>query len=409
MTRGARRRLAIGAIGCAALGSLSARGDALERLDDALDFRTTDGAARATVSLFADVTTYVPDAPPPTLLFSDDDVFLAPRLSALLDANIGAHVAFRAQANVDRGFDPGEARHGDARLDEYALIVDARGDGKVVLELGKLATRFGAFRDEHFARDNPLITAPLIYEDVVPINDRAAPASIAAFTARRNSRDLHDAWVPIVWGPSYATGAALLARSDSLELAVEIKNRALSSRPATWADGTLDFDAPTLTGRIAWHPGFAWTLGGSASRGAYLQDEAQPTLPAGKHVDDYDQTTFGGDARFERHGLAIATEIVHAAFDVPGIGTVSVMSGYIEAKQKLGPQLWLAARWNQSASDGGPPGDDEWDRAVRRLDVGLGYRFDRRVAAKLQYSFVDQAGRDTNGDHLLAAQLTMQL
>ena len=76
---------------------------------------------RISLTASADVTAYAPDAPPPTLLFSDGDLFVAPRLAAFLDAAWGAHVAFHAQARADRGFDPGEARHGDGTC--FAVMI----------------------------------------------------------------------------------------------------------------------------------------------------------------------------------------------------------------------------------------------------------------------------------------------
>src|SRR5262245_2890632 len=94
------RLLAI-ALACSALlSSLTCRADALDRIDDALDFASGD--VHAKLELFADVTVYAPDAPPPTLLFSDDDIFVAPRLAAFLDATLGTHVGFHAQARADR-------------------------------------------------------------------------------------------------------------------------------------------------------------------------------------------------------------------------------------------------------------------------------------------------------------------
>ena len=38
-------------------------------------------------------------------------------------------------------------------------------------------------------------------------------------------------------------------------------------------------------------------------------------------------------------------------FDDPIIGDVNGLSGYVEARFKVVPQVWLGARWNQSWFD----------------------------------------------------------
>src|SRR5262249_728062 len=145
-----------------------------------------------------------------------------------------------------------------------------------------------------------------IYEDVLPVTDHAAPGTRAAFANRRNVVDNQPDWVPIVWGPSYTTGASLAASSETLDASVEVKNAALSSRPDTWdaMDGGFDTD-PTYPAHLRWHPGAAWWFGASASHGPYLQDHAKPTLPAGKSADDYDQTTYGVDVSYEHRRLQL--------------------------------------------------------------------------------------------------------
>ncbi len=108
---------------------------------------------------------------------------------------------------------------------------------------------------------------------------------------------------------------------------------------------------------MRWHPSEAWWFGGSASRGPYLQDDAKPTLPAGKAT----------------------------------------------------AQVWVGARWNQSWFDDAPGLDVSWNRDMRRFDLAVGYRHTAHLEVKAQYSLSDQAGREIDDEHLFAAQWVLWL
>jgi hypothetical protein len=393
---------------CAARAALAQ--DVLDDIDRKLAYASSDGAWVVDLSLMSDVTFYAQDAPAQGLLFSDNDEYVAPRVAAFLDVGYHEWLVLHAQVAADRGFDPGEASGGDARIDELFVDAHLTDAGRLSLRVGKFASSFGGWIARHLAWDNPMITAPLIYEDVLPMTDRTAPLNDAAFASRRNTVDKQRDWVPIVWGPSYTSGASLSGSTDTVDATVEVKNAALSSRPETWDvfAGGYETD-PSVTGRLRWHPSEAWWFGGSASRGAYLQDDAKPTLPVGKHIDDYDQTTFGVDASYEHRRLQLWAELVHAKFDTPVVGDVAALSGFIEARYKATAQVWVGARWNQSWFDDAPSADASWNRDMRRLDLALGYRHTAHLEVKAQYSLSDQAGREIDGEHLFAAQFVLWL
>src|SRR5207244_1651041 len=125
----------------------------------------------------------------------------------------GKHVYIFVQARVDRGIDPG-VKIRDARADEYFLRYTPFDDSRLNIQFGKFATVIGNFIPRHFSWDNPFITAPLPYENVVTISDQTAPASAKAFLARKNLADQKTKWLPLIWGPSYASGGAI---SGSIE------------------------------------------------------------------------------------------------------------------------------------------------------------------------------------------------
>ena len=203
------------------------RQDVLDDIDRKLTFASHDGAVVADLSLMSDVTLYAQDKPAQGLLFSDNDVYVAPRIAAFLDVGYDEWLVLHAQAAADRGVDPGERSHGDVRLDELFVEAHVTDAGRLSLRVGKFASSFGGWIARHLAWDNPMITAPLIYEDVLPMTDRTAPASPPAFASRRNTVDKQRDWVPIVWGASYTSGASLSAGTDTLDMTVEVKNAAI--------------------------------------------------------------------------------------------------------------------------------------------------------------------------------------
>lgn len=381
----------------------------LDTVDEKMSFQSEALGLRADLSMMADATVYAAEQPAQGLLYGDDNVFFAPRLITFLDIQAGSRVLLHGQMRVDRGFDPGSASGGQVRLDEYFLQLRLGKQDEVNLRLGKFATAFGSWPKRNLSWDNPLITAPMAYEDMLPMTDGFAPGGLAGFAARRDMPDDKRNWVPIVWGPSYASGVSLFGRVDVFEYAFEIKNAGIASRPQAW-DGVQDGfrTDPTITGRVGLRPSPEWTLGTSFSRGPYMTDIASRTLPAGTSVSDFTQTTWGIDAGYAHRKWQIWSELIAARFEVPRVGDVDVLSGYVEAKYKITSQLWAAARWNQSFFSDVPGLTTEWDRNAWRADLALGYRFTEHVQVKLQYSVGDKRGNDQEGNHLGAMQVTVK-
>jgi hypothetical protein len=366
------------------------------------------GAVSADFSVLTDMTFYVPEAPAQGMLFSNNEVFVAPAISLFADLKFGDRILLHGLLDADRGFDPGMKLDGDVRFDEYYLQAEVLDNSRLDVRVGKFATVFGNWVPRHFATDNPLITAPMLYGNFVPISDSNSLAGVPAFAARRNRKDNKEDWVSVVWGPSYATGASITAHSDTVDFAVEVKNAALSSRPNTWDAINDGFDSPpTVTGRLGWRGAPEWSLGTSFSRGPYLSDNAKANLPNGAQNTDYEQTTGGIDGAYAHHRFQVWTELAAVRFEVPRVGNVEALTGYVEARYKITPQIWLAGRWNQSWFDDVPGRHLTWARDYRRLDVGLGYRYNEHIQTKLQYSLGDQAGDNVNGRNLGVWQTTI--
>lgn len=384
------------------------RGQAfLESLDEALTVSSADGKWRADMSGLIDLELYAAEMQPLGLLETDDGLFFNPRLTLMLDLQMTEHWRAHMQMRTDRGFDPGFAPDGQTRLDEYFVEWKPLESDLINVRAGKFATAFGAWTPRRLSWDNPFITAPAAYSDMLPVVDNAA-RPLAGLAGRRNNPEVRSTWVPIIWGPSYATGVSVFGRTEHLDYALELKNAALSSRPGAWDGVQNGWDSTTYSGRLGWRPAAEWNFGTSFSHGPYMLEESQSTMPAGRSYRDYDQTTFGVDAGYAHGPWQIWAELMTSRFDVPNVGGVRVTSGFIEAKRKVGAATWLAARWNQSWFGEIPGTSREWDRDGWRLDLALGHRLSRNVQAKLQYSLAERTGHDQEGDHLFAGQITVR-
>lgn len=378
----------------------------LDDLGQRLTYTSADGNRWARLSGTAEVAVYDAEEPPPGLLFFDGRSFAAPRLSVTADAGLGSRLLAHARVRADRGFDPGAESDGDLRADEYYLQADVVDRARGRIRIGKFATAFGDWVNRHLAWDNPLISAPMIYDDMVTITDVAAPADTGTFVPRRDQAENKDTWVPVVWGPSYATGASVAFGMGAVDVLVEAKQAAVSADPDSWDEWQRDTD-PTFTGHIAWHPRPEWRLGASYSEGPHLRDAAAETLPAGADLDDFEQRTLGVDVTFEHRRLQLWAELVSSRFDVPNVGTADLVGAFVEARWKLATRWWLAGRLNQSWFEDLNAAGQDWDRDLRRTDIGIGFRHSAHVQAKLEYSFAHAEGGNVNGNRVLAAQLVL--
>jgi hypothetical protein len=392
----------------AAGASANAEGDWLDRLDRSLALESRNGVFRSDLSGLLDLEGYYIDQRPPGLIFGDES-FFNPRLSLFLDTRLGNHLYSLVQARFDRGFDP-RAKVREARLDEYLLRYMPFDDGQLNIQFGKFATVFGNWVPRHDSWQNPFITAPLPYENVTIASDHVTPAA-DKFLARRNVADKKDTWLPVIWGPSYASGGAVFGRLGKWDYAVELKNQGLASRPYGWSAADMGWEHPTVTGRLGHRPNAAWNIGSSFSYGAYLLPPAAATLPAGSSLGGFNQLTVGHDVSFAWRHWQVWAEAIASRFEVPRVGDADTIAYYLEVKYKVTPRLFTALRWNQQFFDTVPnlAGVREpWDHDAWRLEAAVGYRFSRHIQAKLQYGYSRQQGPWQQGEQLVAAQLTLK-
>jgi hypothetical protein len=382
--------------------------DFLDQVDEALTVNAFEGNVRARLSGLLDLEFYRLDLPPPGLIDTDHRFLVNPRLSLFVDAQIGPHVYLFVQSRADRGFDPHD-QDVQLRLDEYALRYNPKESDCFDVQIGKFATVVGNFVQRHLSWENPFINAPLPYENLTAVSDMHAPSSLRDFVSGFVFDE--DENIPLIWGPSYATGASVAGKIGEFSYAVEVKNSALSSRPKSWDATEIGFENPTVSGRIGFQPNPAWNFGISASDGTYLRPEAEATLPPGRSIGDYHEILLGQDISYAFHHLQLWAEFYEVRFQVPRIGDADTFAYYLEGKYKFTPQLFAALRWNQqlfSMVPDGMGGSARWGHDLWRIDTSLGYRFTAHTQLKLQYSFQDENSDSRDLVHTLAAQLTLR-
>ncbi len=378
--------------------------DFLDRLDDALKVSVLEASWRARLSGTLDLEYYHFPQPPPGLIDAAGHDLFNPRLTLFLDAQLGPQLYFFAQSRVDRHFDPSD-RGAQIRLDEYALRFTPFADGRVSLQAGKFATVFGQWVQRHLSWENPFITAPLVYENALPLEEASPPH--LPFTGRRE--DEKSNYLPVVWGPNYTSGISVSGTIGKFVYAAELKNATLSSRPESWDLTSVGFAHPTVTTRIGFKPAQEWNLGFSASTGPYLQPEVAPFLPTGRGVGDYRETALAQDISYEHHHLRVFAEFHETQFNVLALGDGRTFGYFLEARYQFTPQLFGAIRWNQQFFNriaNGIGGEVSFAPDISRIELAGAYRFTAHTQLKLEYYLEDEEGR--NVGHNFATQFTIR-
>jgi hypothetical protein len=397
--------------------TLHAADDFIDDLDQFLSFHSTDGNLRARLSGTLELEQYDFRQPAPAFIDASGTSLFNPRMTLFVDAQLGARVYAFAQARVDRGFDPSDEPL-RARLDEYAVRFTPFQSGALSFQFGKFATVVGSWARRHSSWDNPFINAPLVYEELTGVWDSepAPNAAVLLFwshvrSGTAPSPDEKYVRLPVVWGPSYATGFSVSGTLGHLDYAAEVKNAGLSSRPAVWNDDDRTWDHPAVNGRIGFRPSPTWNFGLSLGDSPYLRSDAAATIPSPLGRGDFRQRVVAQDASFAWHHVQIWTEAFEARYTNPRVGNASVVGYYVEMKYKLTPRWFVAARWNEQRY--GQITDlagarTKWDRDTNRVDLGTGFRITAHAQLKLEYSLQHYNVGPRENEHLLAGQFVLK-
>jgi hypothetical protein len=388
--------------------SISQAEEWLDRVDELLTVSSWNDRVRTRMSGLIDVEGYHFDSDPPGLIDTSREFLAVPRLTLMLDSQLGSKAYFFAQTRVDRGFDPGDFgwRH---RFEEYAIRLTPDEDQRFSLQLGKASSVVGNWIPRHLSWDNPFINAPLPYESVTRVYDREAPHSPHQFL--HGSPEAKYEYIPGIWGPVYTTGGSLAYKTGDFDFAAEIKNATLSSRPESWDGIETGFDHPSFAGRIGYRPDPRWNFGVSASSGPYFQPEAQSSLSSSDRYSNYQQTVVGQDIGFAWHHWQVWAEAYEMRFDVPNVGNADLLTYYIETKYRFTPRFFAALRWNQqyfATVPDGIGGYERWGETLWCAELALGFRLTAHAQLKLQYSLQRSHEENHESSNTLAGQFTIR-
>lgn len=324
------------------------------------------------------------------------EVSVAPVARIFLDANVGPTYVF-AQWRADRGFDAKDRRM-QAGLEEWMVRAPFAEGGRGYVQGGRFATVFGSWARRHAAWDYPFVSAPLAQEQVVGLWDSKGLPAAAKLEEWSHVKPLGAAEVvaadeinriPIMWGPVYATGAAMGWNGHAWELAVEAKEAGLSSRPQFWGHETQAiWREPAIAARAAWRPSATWQTGISWAQGVYLRPQPESVV-AGARREDYRQETLGMDVTFAWRAWQVWGELMRAEFTLPTLGEARVWSGTIEGKWRASPRWAWAARVGaqEYARVRLPDGSGvRWGRDTLRVEAGPVVRLGAHAQMKLQFS-----------------------
>ena len=388
--------------------------DFLDQLGEVLSVSSAQGGAGAHLGGTLDLEEYFLPDPAPGLVYTDSHSLFNPRLTLFLDAQFGGYIYAFAQGRLDRGFDPSDADL-RGRLDEYAVRFTPSPDAHLSLQVGKFATVVGNWVPRHGTWENPFVTAPLPYENLTGIWDAVAARSSGILLAwahviptRVSVYGDKAERSPIIWGPSYASGFAVLGESGRLSYAVEVKNAALAAKPDSWTFDHASWEHPTVSARLGFRPNMMWNLGLSASSGTYLRPAAARTVAPGYGLGDYRETVLAQDASFAWHYWQVWMEAYETRFAVPRVGNADTLSYYAEVRYKFTPQFFGAVRWNQQTFGTILNAGNwvRWGRDTWRIDVAPSYRLTPHLQLKLQYSLLHEDGAPQATSHTGALQVT---
>ena len=399
----------------------------LERLRQFQSFGTEDGQISFNADVWLTLDYMVFSTPPPGFIQTSNGQIFAPTLSGLFTLDISKHLEFVFLGLVNRGFDPTETSVQSQPAEYYTQLTPF--DTPVLnFKGGKFQTAFGQWTNRHFSTQNSLINAPMMYGQMTSVTDGNDGAPIAPNTSglvRRKTLAVPvTKWIPIVWGPSYASGFQLngtVGTLQQLDWAFEMKNASLSSRPQEWDLWNRGFNYPTFTGRAGFRPDAAWNLGVSASTGSYISqaayDRFSNTSKAGSSIGESRQNVVGTDISYAHGPIELWSEFAWSQYEVPdakagkSVGNIGAYSYFIESKWKFMPQFWLSGRWNQQLySNVTPAGGSEtpWYNNLWRADACLGFKINRFTQFKVQYSYTEEAGDVDPGQNLFAVELVIQ-
>jgi len=307
------------------------------------------------------------------------------RAGVTIEARATDRVAFLAEIRAETG----------AGITPYAWYVriSPLASGLLDIQAGRIPPVFGTFARRGYPQDNPLIGSPQTYQYLTSMRPDAIPATVNDLLKMKGRGWLvqypvgdttpHNG-VSTIAAERWDTGVQVRVGRPAFEAAAAYTVGSLSSPRVT-----DDNHGRQIAGRACWRPIPTVSVGVSAARGVFVADDvrqARPDAPPGSD----DQRALGIDAEASWGRWLVRGEFVANAWRVPALDSpqitdpLRVRSGYLEAKVRLFPRLYVAVRGDQMAfsSIAAPRGTEDWEADVSRLEYGIGYTIRRGLLVK---------------------------
>ncbi|MBD3165683.1 hypothetical protein GF324_03730 [bacterium] len=319
-----------------------------------------------------------------------DDPFNLARARLFFGKEFHEHIRMDLELLWDDGADP---RIQGAYFTFSDLLTSGL-DAKV----GLIPHPFGNYghRSTYF-NQNPLIGVPAMWHYITPLSSRGDQAA----TELIGNRAVENDGIPMGYDTCWDTGISLHYEQGWFEGATAITQATLSSPYAKRNDGYQG------TVKLGLHPTYGLRFGGSAAYGPWIARRDDMDLPDA--IESYMQTALGAYAEYSFGRWQFFSEWMQLRWEMPFIeeGDVSAWSAYGEAKWKVTPSYYLAARYDRfqyGEIDNGNGVEREWGYSFNRLETALAWRVIREGFIRLDYqgTFFDHSEIDPV--HLIALQ-----
>jgi hypothetical protein len=302
----------------------------------------------------------------------------------------------------------------------YALYLRLRpwSDRAFDVQAGLVPPVFGAYPRRRYGYDSWLPGVPLAYQYLTTVRYDAVPANAEELVAQRGrgwlvSYPVGDPQpapgLPLVNGERWDAGAEVRIGDEPLSLSLAVTQGTLS-HPTVRDDN----DGKQVSGRLAWRPGPALTLGISGATGSFLSRDVTDVLPPGSGA-DFAQQALGVDLELARGYWILRGEGVWTRWKLPPLeetrieAPVGAFGAYAEVRYKLKPGLYLAGRVEHLgfAEVASELGVQTWDADVTRIEAGAGYSPVRPLVLKASWQHNWRDGGRVRENDLVAVQVLL--
>lgn len=265
---------------------------------------------------------------------------------------------------------------------------------EIYVEAGLIPVHDGTWAPRTYSNKNPLIGMPLGYYYKSTLPYRQMPVDLDDLVSHKgegqlgvnyadgsDDRGVPWATAPILYENCWNNGIYLRGKQGPIEFALGATVGAPSS---PWRKSDLNDDISPHA-KLGWAPMEELILHVSWARGAYLYNDVDPYLPAGKSVNDYKQELWGFSAQVSRGRFIVNGEIFFNQYDTPlrdeGLRNQSY---YVEGLSKLWAGSYFALRFDDIRFEEVETTTEttSWDQNIQRIEAGFGYAVTRRLKLK---------------------------